>query len=787
MKYSGIPRRGRAAARLQLGTVAVALAATAVAGMPSQTATAAEPGDAPSMRAIDPQNWENPDDMTWDDYKAVPSKQYNDPSVKGSVDTFTAAVVLVDFADEDFSITRPAHSDVFGNPQTLAHDVPRNQVAKFYEDFLNTPNEINQGHTLHEYWMEDSNGRYGVDLKAFGPYRLPKKLHEYGLDNSMNGGQAHCPAGDTCNQNIRTDGFAAWYADVGQELADSYDQVFWLTAGQDESGSWQEFGPMLWEDREDVPDAWGPPDPNLPNWARTRYVPWTSWQAAKFHWPNASSTRGQPNSTQAESSGHGTFAHEMSHLLGIADNYNNPFGVPLVRSYTGIYGMLSRGSFNGPGGPHTRWQIPPTQGGSMGSQHMLRDKIDINLIDEDQVARLSREALDETGLAVVKVQARAAQGAPGSGIINGVNVAMDEDRQPSCSLVTDGPDCPRQWRTVQGEQVAGLPYNNYTLEVNQRLGADSFTPDTGVLLSMTKDQDRAPFVWTIDANPQDIQMVDFYRADGTPEMITMGDFRQLSDAPFHAGTDSGSEYEYVDEANDLHFYILDVEEDEQGVVSYTVAVRSLEGSGAQARGVSASAGSMDSATTVELQQLVAAQHAAKATSNRTDQKLQLTLNQIRVREAKGQFKQAVSAMEYFLQVVEEEVTDEDAKQALLDAAYSKNAELGGRGAVSCTFPLTNTGAGPVTTEGHPEDASKWLGSDVYRLSVSATGNGWNAELPNALATAKAGETVDVPVFVNRTGSAAKSGTVTLTAVSESDPTKTTTATCAVAVNPDALT
>ena len=52
---------------------------------------------------------------------------------------------------------------------------------------------------------------------------------------------------------------------------------------------------------------------------------------------------------------------------------------------------------------------------------------------------------------------------------------------------------------------------------------------------------------------------------------------------------------------------------------------------------------------------------------------------------------------------------------------------------------------------------------------------------------KAGQTKNVPVYVSRTGSAAKTGSVTLTAVSESDPTKTATATCSVAVNPDALT
>ncbi|MFA1541319.1 hypothetical protein [Actinomadura monticuli] len=88
-----------------------------------------------------------------------------------------------------------------------------------------------------------------------------------------------------------------------------------------------------------------------------------------------------------------------------------------------------------------------------------------------------------------------------------------------------------------------------------------------------------------DANPQDIDKVDFVLPDGTPKKMTIGDYRQLSDALYHAGTDSGSQYEYVDEANRLHFYVLDVKRDRTGVLSYTVAVGSLDGAGPQRRGV----------------------------------------------------------------------------------------------------------------------------------------------------------------------------------------------------------
>ena len=181
-------------------------------------------------------------------------------------------------------------------------------------------------------------------------------------------------------------------------------------------------------------------------------------------------------------------------------------------------------------------------------------------------------------------------------------------------------------------------YNHYTIEAVQRIGADSFTPAQGVLISKTKDNGSSCgtfncFVWVIDANPQDINRLDFVKPDGTPQMVTIADPRQLNDATFNAGTNSGSEYEYVDTDNRLHFYVLDVRKDAAGVVHYKVAVRSLDGSGPQTRGVRLST------------------------------------------PVPG--------------------TDD--------------------GFATCTFGLTNTGAAAATPNVHPDDVSRFLDGDVYRL------------------------------------------------------------------------
>ena len=183
-------------------------------------------------------------------------------------------------------------------------------------------------------------------------------------------------------------------------------------------------------------------------------------------------------------------------------------------------------------------------------------------------------------------------------------------------------------------------------------------------------------------------MIDFYRPDGTPVAVVRGDPRQLNDASFHAGTDSDSEYEYVDDFNRLHFYVINKFRNGDGVLYYDLGVRRLDGAGGFTRGVALGA-------------------ATKTTSQP-------------------------------------------------DAV------------VSCSFPLTNTG----------QAGTGVFDSDIYRLSASSSSADWEITLPNALATAKAGGTTDVEVHATRTGGNAGT-TLALTARSETDPTKSATASCDV--------
>ncbi|MBM3294968.1 MAG: hypothetical protein FJY82_10635 [Candidatus Aminicenantes bacterium] len=360
--------------------------------------------------------------------------------------------------------------------------------------------------------------------------------------------------------------------------------------------------------------------------------------------------------------------------------------------------MMDRGCFNGPGGPHRRWVVPPTQGAAMPAGLMVCNRLENKFITESQLVRLSRNGLARTGLAVAEVTARAVDPLPGTfaGIVVRLDGSEPGDRTP--------PDDP-----AQNPLSAGIPnYNFYTLEVVQRIGYDSFTPDNGVLIAKNKDSLRGrnggpnefnSYIWVIDAHPEDINAVDYVKPNGQKVMRTIADYRQLNDALFHAGLDSGSFFEWEDTPNRLHFYVIDLRRDKDGILVYTLGLRSLDGAGPQKRGVALAAPS----------------------------------------------RQVLS-----------------------------------RAGSPLVFTLTNAGQAAATDPAvHPADAAAYLNSDVYRLSVAVEGKGWTASLRNALAAVEFGKSKAVEVYAAFEDGSARTAKVTLRATSESDPSRTDSATAKV--------
>jgi hypothetical protein len=201
---------------------------------------------------------------------------------------------------------------------------------------------------------------------------------------------------------------------------------------------------------------------------------------------------------------------------------------------------------------------------------------------------VGRSGLAANGIAVAEVTARAVDPLPGTyaGLVVRFDGEKPGDLTPAVDPATDS-------------LSPGTPhYAFYTLEVVQRIGYDSFTPDSGVLIAKNKDTLRGrnggpnefnSYIWVIDAHPEDIGLVDYVKPNGEKVMRTVADYRQLNDALFHAGLGSGSLCEWEDAPNRLHFYVVDLRKNEDGILVYTLAVRSLDGAGRQVRGVSLAA------------------------------------------------------------------------------------------------------------------------------------------------------------------------------------------------------
>lgn len=520
---------------------------------------------------IDPQMVQDQDDMTWDDYHPIPGKSWADPSLVPER-SFRMALVAVDFPDQPFVITLPKGSDLFGNPQI--DPVKREDVPEFYSDFWLKPSEFNHGQTINGYWMEQSRGKFGITaLDPFGPYRMPRNLWQYGL-NEYNQNYS-TPDGSRAHYRMEPDIDSLWKADAG-DIKSQYDAILRIYAGYDETGVWQEFGEMKFQSKDEIPLEWGNPDSTKPRWVPTRYVPWTSWKAGQMQWGLSSIRQGENS---------GTITHELGHYaFRIGDNNNNPYVKPYRRAGSGPWDMMDRGSFNGPGGPHMRWVIPAAMGAAMPAGLMLRNRLVNGFVSKQQVLTLSREDLAESGPVVATITARAVE--PPEGSFAGLIVRLDGE-EPHDRTPQDDP--------ATNPLSPGIPnYDFYSVEVVQRIGYDSFCPDNGVLIAKNKEKESRNggpngfncFNWVIDAHPEDIDMIDFIKPDGTPVMRTIADYRQLNDALFHAGLNSGSLCEWTDEPNGLHFYIIDLYKNSDGILSYKIGVRSLNGSGMLKKGVS---------------------------------------------------------------------------------------------------------------------------------------------------------------------------------------------------------
>ena len=319
---------------------------------------------------------------------------------------------------------------------------------------------------------------------------------------------------------------------------------------------------------------------------------------------------------------------------------------------------------------------------------MLRNRLAMDVMSRDKVAR--RQPQRARG-----VRARRGDASPRA------RWSRPPDRGPDSSSRLDG-DAPQD-RTPACDRnadplCAGDPvFNDYSVEVVQRIGYDSFTPDSGVLIAKNKDRQTNScgygcHAWVIDAHPEDMKRLDFVKPNGERVMRTIADYRQLNDALFHAGLRSGSQ--------------LRVE----GRAEPPALLRDRSPRRRPGRAV------------------------------------------VRRRRALARRRGRAGARR---------------RRA---GAGRRGGERQRRQLTASPSPTAARRRRPST--GHTRARRRRRSpatSTACRSSVE--GAGWEADVQNALVAVKAGESARVPVFARRASGNAASARVTVTIVSESDPTK----------------
>ncbi|MCL1873253.1 MAG: CocE/NonD family hydrolase [Clostridiales bacterium] len=721
--------------------------------------TVAEDGLETLPDPIDPQSWKLQRSMDWKEWKPNPVIDWvNDTTVKPAR-VLKGVLVLVDFPDRKFLVTEKEGSDILGNP--VIGGIATEDLADFWHDYLIVPSEQNNYVTVNSYWRENTYGRQDIELSAHGPYTLSRFEFQYsslGI-TTVQRFDTFFPRGTgmaTEAYNLAKADGVKFFDAAGQPL---YDFIFFIHAGYDPSGLWQEVGEMMFLTRGDITEEFSglarletieemitapgfdlakeypgfylftkptgtqveqaylsykevffaseyaaakavdpalsesvfetatfrpafngkfaddaaykamAPDILLGNilrakqaayntdgnlwmrWAATRYVPWTTWLASMNFWTTEGTVRDAEYnytfdvSTQAESDGMATFAHEFGHIRSLPDNYNAPYTLPMTRSYTGPWELMSRGSFGGPGGNHQRYQIPATMGGASPPNQVLDARIINQFTAEEDIVNVTVSGLIAGGPAVAEIVARNIP-TNNSVIDYGVNGkralkltgftdatardnnTLDPTNNTSGNLM-NFPDAlrtiinPNKWNW--GTFNSGVVHDSYSIEVVDRTGYDSFTNDHGVLIlkNASRKVNYQPNQFIVDAHPGPLGIVDFVRPSGDPAAMTNGDQLQLVAALFHAGVHNDPDYadvftgnamygpifadsdyatlaepiitkaagntvnEYVDESNKLHFYILEkiTNPAKNGeYLSYQIAVRSTDAAAHRAGG-----------------------------------------------------------------------------------------------------------------------------------------------------------------------------------------------------------
>ena len=229
-------------------------------------------------------------------------------------------VILVEFEDMSFK-----------DPKNVLTLRPRaNDVKTLYEDMLNKVGYTNNNGAIgsvHDYFLDQSNGKFDLTFDVVGPVKLKHPYKFYGeRTGNMNDANAPQMIIDACNAIKGQVDFSKYDWDNDGEV----EQVYVIYAGEGEATGGE--SSTIWPHKYSLTDA--------------------GLDALTFNGQTINTyacsneiIRAQLNGKERVFySGIGTICHEFSHCLGLPDFYDTRGGNNVG---SGRYDLMCAGSYNG--------------------------------------------------------------------------------------------------------------------------------------------------------------------------------------------------------------------------------------------------------------------------------------------------------------------------------------------------------------------------------------------------------------------------------------------------------
>ncbi len=229
-----------------------------------------------------------------------------------------AIVILVEYQDQKFELGDHAHD--------------------YFTNMLNQDgfSEYDATGSVHEYFIDSSNGQFDCQFDLFGPVTLSKSMSYYG-GNDVNGNDKNPEqmVVEACRQLDDTVNFA----DYDRDNDGIIDNVYVIYAGRGEASDIMgDYPDTVW------PHSWDVTHLNLSFDGKRLATYGCSNEWEDIWTPNYFT--GMYQKTGENPDGIGTFVHEFSHVLGLPDLYNT---VATSTATPGSWSVLDYGPYNNNG------------------------------------------------------------------------------------------------------------------------------------------------------------------------------------------------------------------------------------------------------------------------------------------------------------------------------------------------------------------------------------------------------------------------------------------------------